>query len=135
MAAQVPTEALKKLNVGEPATNGKAAKPEEGNGVDHDSDDSDEEGEEVTAPAAGGAAKKKKKNKKKKKKKSPTAQSDPPRVLMSSLFPNKNYPKGQEEEYRDENLWRTTNEEKRHLDNLNNDFLTDYREAAEIHRQ
>ncbi|KAK1980276.1 methionine aminopeptidase 2 [Colletotrichum cereale] len=54
---------------------------------------------------------------------------------MSSLFPNKNYPKGQEEEYRDENLYRTTNEEKRHLDNLNNDFLTDYREAAEIHRQ
>ncbi|KAK2022994.1 methionine aminopeptidase 2-like protein [Colletotrichum zoysiae] len=136
MAAQVPTEALKELKVGEPATNGKAANPTEGNGVDHDSDDSDEEGEEVAAPAAGGgAAKKKKKNKKKKKKKSPTAQSDPPRVLMSSLFPNKNYPKGQEEEYRDENLYRTTNEEKRHLDNLNNDFLTDYREAAEIHRQ
>ncbi|KAF5507659.1 Methionine aminopeptidase 2-2 [Colletotrichum aenigma] len=135
MAAQVPTEALKKLNVGEPATNGKPANPAEGNGVDHESDDSDEEGDEVVAPAAGAAAKKKKKRKPKKKKKNPTAQSDPPRVLMSSLFPQKNYPKGEEEEYRDENLYRTTNEEKRHLDNLNNDFLTDYREAAEIHRQ
>ncbi len=38
-------------------------------------------------------------------------------------------------EYKDENRYRTTSEEKRHLDNLNTDFLKDYREAAEIHRQ
>lgn len=38
-------------------------------------------------------------------------------------------------EYRDENLYRTTNEEKRHLDRMNNDFLQEYRQGAEIHRQ
>ena len=38
-------------------------------------------------------------------------------------------------EYRNENNYRTTNEEKRHLDRMNNDFLNDYRQGAEIHRQ
>ncbi|KAJ5861072.1 methionine aminopeptidase 2 [Penicillium soppii] len=42
---------------------------------------------------------------------------------------------GEEVEYKDDNLWRTTNEEKRYLDNLNSDFLSDYRQAAEAHRQ
>lgn len=120
------------------ATNGQAAP--NGNGAEHDSDDSDDDAdvEAVAAGAAGGegaAKKKKKKKKNKKKKKTPTVQSDPPRVLMSSLYPNKDYPKGEEVEYRDENRYRTTNEEKRYLDSMNNDFLTDYREAAEIHRQ
>ncbi|KAI2704695.1 hypothetical protein CBS147332_7349 [Penicillium roqueforti] len=52
-----------------------------------------------------------------------------------ALFPNNTYPKGEEVEYKDDNRWRTTNEEKRHLDNLNSDFLSDYRQAAEAHRQ
>ncbi|KAG8627422.1 hypothetical protein KVT40_004905 [Elsinoe batatas] len=80
----------------------------------------------------------KKKNKKKKprkKKKAPTAQTDPPSVLVSKLFPNNAYPKGEEVEYVGENSYRTTDEEKRHLDKLNDDFLTDYRHAAETHRQ
>lgn len=38
-------------------------------------------------------------------------------------------------DYKDENAYRTTDEEKRHLDRMNNDFLADYRKAAEIHRQ
>lgn len=54
---------------------------------------------------------------------------------VSKLFANKSYPKGEEVEYVDENRYRTTNEEKRHIDNLNSEFLADYREAAEIHRQ
>lgn len=54
---------------------------------------------------------------------------------MKKLFPKSDFPKGEEVEYKDENRFRTTNEEKRHLDNLNSDFLADYREAAEIHRQ
>lgn len=84
------------------------------------------------------AATKKKKNKKRKprkKKKIPTEQTDPPSVLISQLFPNNSYPTGEEVEYKDENRYRTTNEEKRHLDNLNTEFLTDYRHAAETHRQ
>lgn len=38
-------------------------------------------------------------------------------------------------EYKGENAYRTTNEEKRYLDRMNNDFLTEYRQAAEVHRQ
>ena len=116
------------------------AAPANGN-ADHDSDGSDDEAEEGvdgTAAAAGGtgaAAKKKKKKPKKKKKKSPGAQTDPPRVPISQLFPNNSYPKGEEVEYLNENRYRTTDEEKRHLDNLNSDFLTSYRHAAEAHRQ
>lgn len=30
---------------------------------------------------------------------------------------------------------RKTDEEKRHLDRMNNDFLTEYRKGSEIHRQ
>jgi methionyl aminopeptidase len=51
------------------------------------------------------------------------------------LFPQDSYPKGEEIEYVDENRYRTTDEEKRHLDNLNSEFLSDYRQAAETHRQ
>ena len=38
-------------------------------------------------------------------------------------------------DYVGDNLYRTTNEEKRHLDNINSEFLSDYRQAAEAHRQ
>ena len=82
-------------------------------------------------------AKKKKKNKKKKKKKksTPKAQTSPPRVLISNLFPNGEYPEGEINEYKNENNFRTTSEEKRHLDRAKSDWLNDYRKAAEIHRQ
>ncbi len=86
------------------------------------------------------AAKKKKKNRKKKKKKAvavaaPTSQSDPPRVLMSQLFSDGAYPKGEEVPYLNDNAYRTTSEEKRHMDNMRPDYLSDYRQAAETHRQ
>ncbi|KAK3996738.1 MetAP 2 [Cladorrhinum sp. PSN332] len=132
MAAQaVPTE-----DVSEAAATASAglnpATATNGNLNDGDSEDDAEE----AAPDAGtGAAKKKKKRKPKKKKKNPTEQSDPPRVQISQLFPNKTYPKGEEVEYIGENAYRTTNEEKRHLDNLKSEFLNDYRHAAEAHRQ
>ncbi|PHH89395.1 hypothetical protein CDD83_6153 [Cordyceps sp. RAO-2017] len=147
MAAQIPTEALKELKVAEGAqTNGKGAKPApdgDGDGLGDDSDDDDADDAAGGGGGGGGgggeggaAAKKKKKRKPRKKKKSaPTAQTEPPRVKVSQLFPDGSYPKGEEVEYRDDNRYRTTSEEKRHLDNLNSDFLTDYREAAEIHRQ
>jgi methionyl aminopeptidase len=103
--------------------------------LNRDSDDSDEDAEGPAAAAAATGAAKKKKKRKPKKKKSPVQQSDPPRVPLSQLFPNKQYPKGEEVEYVNENRYRTTDEEKRHLDNLNSDFLTDYRHGAEAHRQ
>ncbi|KAI5925092.1 methionine aminopeptidase 2-like protein [Camillea tinctor] len=143
MAAEPPSEELKKLSVNE---DGSAKAAGASNGASHGanddaaehSDDSEDEAENQAPDEADGAAKKKKKNKKrkpKKKKKAPTAQTEPPSVLISQLFPNNTYPKGEEVEYRDENLYRTTNEEKRHLDNLNSEFLSDYRQAAETHRQ
>ena len=83
-------------------------------------------------------AKKKKKRKPRKKKTtttSSTAQTSPPRIPVSQLFPNQQYPEGQVVEYANANSYRTTNEEKRHLDRMNNDFLNEYRQAAEVHRQ
>ncbi|KAH0593115.1 hypothetical protein MHUMG1_09117 [Metarhizium humberi] len=140
MAAQIPTDALKELKVNEAAkANGKGGKPAPAGDDDDHAEDSDDDAEENAAgngaDGATGAAKKKKKRKPKKKKKNPTAQTEPPSVMVSQLFPNKSYPKGEEVEYKDENRYRTTNEEKRHLDNMNTEFLNDYREAAEIHRQ
>jgi len=117
-----------------------AAAKANGNGNTPEAEDSEDE-EDDKAPGAGGAdgaAKKKRKRKRKPKKAggaNPTKQSSPPRVLLSNLFPNGEYPVGQEVEYRDENLYRTTDEEKRHLDRMNNDFLQEYRQGAEIHRQ
>ncbi|KAK4180540.1 putative methionine aminopeptidase [Triangularia setosa] len=139
MAAQAPVDEIAQLSVSDTT----ATKPKPGldsatatNGnLNHDSDDSDDDAENPAPGAETGAVKKKKKRKPKKKKKNPTAQSDPPRVLISQLFPNKVYPKGEEVEYVNENRYRTTNEEKRHLDNLKNDFYNDYRHAAEAHRQ
>lgn len=81
------------------------------------------------------AAKKKKKRKPKKKKGGAKVQSSPPRVPVSQLFPNNQYPEGEIVEYKDDNAFRTTNEEKRYLDRMNNDFLQEYRQAAEVHRQ
>ena len=85
------------------------------------------------------AAKKKKKRKPKKKKNGGAAgsktQTSPPRVPISDLFPNGQYPEGEICEYRNENSFRTTNEEKRHLDRMNNDYLNEYRQGAEVHRQ
>lgn len=88
------------------------------------------------------AAKKKKKRKPKKKKNTTTtttgsakAQTSPPRIPLAQFFPNEQYPEGQIVDYQNENAYRTTSEEKRHLDRMNHDFLTDYRKAAEVHRQ
>ncbi|KAI0206109.1 peptidase M24, structural domain-containing protein [Astrocystis sublimbata] len=143
MASKVPSEGLDKLSISDagakPAAkaNGGAQDGDAAAAADHSADESDDDAADAGAPDAGTAAKKKKnkKRKPKKKKKAPTAQTDPPSVLMADLFPSKIYPTGEEVEYVNENSYRTTNEEKRHLDNLDPDFLNDYRHAAETHRQ
>ncbi|KAG5957587.1 hypothetical protein E4U58_005831 [Claviceps cyperi] len=135
MAAQAPTEALKELKVHDVAQTTTTGGQKEDRAEESD-DDADENDAADGADGASGAAKKKKKRKPRKKKKAaPNAQTEPPSVMVSQLFPNKSYPKGEEVEYKDDNNYRTTNEEKRHLDNLQSEFLSDYREAAEIHRQ
>ncbi|KAL8952475.1 MAG: hypothetical protein Q9222_001616 [Ikaeria aurantiellina] len=86
--------------------------------------------------------KKKKKNKKKKKtgKALGLRRTVPPRTALSSLFHDQPYPEGEIVEHLppDDKLQRTTAEELRHSSltaNMNDDFLNDYRKAAEVHRQ
>lgn len=84
--------------------------------------------------------KKKRKNRKKKTKITAREQTVPPRVALSDLFHNQQYPEGEIKSYDTvySNGPRTTAEEIRHLSVLNemdDDFLKDYRKAAEVHRQ
>lgn len=60
--------------------------------------------------------------------------------MLDRLFHGQRYPEGEIVQYAtaDDNLQRTTAEELRHLTTLsemNDDFLNDYRKAAEVHRQ
>ncbi|PBP22219.1 methionine aminopeptidase 2-like protein [Diplocarpon rosae] len=143
MACQI-TDTLANLKVKDPEAikaSAAAAKSNDSGQIPEAEDSDDDEDEKVAGDgAADGGAKKKRKRKRKPKKAggsgaAATKQSEPPRVLLSNLFPNGVYPVGEEVEYRDENLYRTTDEEKRHLDRMNNDFLQEYRQGAEIHRQ
>ncbi|KAE8151533.1 methionine aminopeptidase 2 [Aspergillus avenaceus] len=108
-------------------------------GIVSDEDDDEDASEEVALNTAANADKKKKRKKSKKKKKTKSAaggqlkQTDPPRVLLSNLFPSE-YPIGELVPY--ENTARTTDEELRYKSRLWDDgFLQEYRQAAEIHRQ
>ncbi|KAH8511411.1 hypothetical protein H0E87_008827 [Populus deltoides] len=91
----------------------------------------DEEGEEETKEVT---KKKKKKNKSKKKKESPK-QTDPPSIPVVDLFPSGEFPEGEIQQYKDDNLWRTTSEEKRELERLEKPMYNSVRQAAEVHRQ
>ncbi|KAK5127609.1 hypothetical protein LTR85_006949 [Meristemomyces frigidus] len=134
-----------KLNGGEgvaPKADGATATNGEVEAGDSDDDEADD-GEQQNGTE--GAAKKKKKRKPRKKKKAGAgvggsgggakAQTGPPRIPVAQLFPDGSYPVGEEVEYKNDNAFRTTSEEKRHLDRMNQDFLTEYRQAAEVHRE
>ncbi|KAJ3485440.1 hypothetical protein NLI96_g4964 [Meripilus lineatus] len=125
-------------------TTANGGNPEEGKlpppaEVDHEEEDDAEE--EGTAPAAatGEGAKKKKKKKKSKKKSAKVEQSEPPRVGLSKLFPDGNYPEGELQDYKDDNAWRTTSEEMRYNERMimQDPELTynNIRRGAEVHRQ
>ncbi|KAF2672767.1 methionine aminopeptidase 2 [Microthyrium microscopicum] len=142
--AAVAQEGLEKLKLADPvnnpssnATNGSNGASKEDPEDSHDDDDDDNEADNGNIGAAAGAKKKRKRKKKKKgtSTANATKQSAPPRVPVSQLFPNDTYPVGEEVEYVGDNAYRTTNEEKRHLDRMNNEFLTDLRRAAIVHRQ
>ncbi|OSZ99883.1 Methionine aminopeptidase [Trichoderma parareesei] len=142
MAAKTPNDEHNVLNVQTSVKVANAAGAHgaaKANAAEQSGDDSDDDPDQQiieAAVAAGesGDAKKKKKRKKRNKKKS-LVQTEPPSILVSKLFPMGNYPKGEEVEYNNDNLLRTTDEEKRHVENLSSDFLSDYRQAAETHRQ
>ncbi|KAI9241940.1 methionyl aminopeptidase [Podila verticillata NRRL 6337] len=98
-----------------------------------DDDDEDDEEEDGANPTDSTTVKKKKKKNNKKKKK--VTQTEPPTIPVSKFFGNKIYPEGELCDYNEENLWRTTNEEKRALERQNFDQYNDVRRAAEVHRQ
>jgi len=113
----------------------------EGQAEDEDEDGNIVHSAEPTLTLADGEASKankKKKRKGSKKKTKPSQQTSPPRVALAELYPNEQYPQGEIVEYAERNLQRTTTEEIRHLSAVNDmddDFLRDYRKAAEVHRQ
>uniref|UniRef100_A0A8C5QX87 Peptidase M24 domain-containing protein n=1 Tax=Leptobrachium leishanense TaxID=445787 RepID=A0A8C5QX87_9ANUR len=80
------------------------------------------------------------KKKKKKKKKGAKGQTDPPSIPICDLYTNGIFPKGQECEYPKAQdgrsaAWRTTNDEKKALDQANEEIWTDFRQAAEAQQQ
>ncbi|KAJ8097412.1 peptidase M24, structural domain-containing protein [Lipomyces tetrasporus] len=112
------------------------------NGAAPDEDASDDDALGTTPDASSTAAPKKKKKKPKKKSKAANGanggavkQTYPPTVGISKFYQNGTYPEGETMEYRDDNKYRTTNEEKRYLDRMDYEAHNDLRKASEVHRQ
>ncbi|KAF9740796.1 methionine aminopeptidase, partial [Paraphaeosphaeria minitans] len=107
--------------------------------VDGDDDDARSGADGEVTDAKEGQKKERKRNKEKTKGKMPANQTIPPRVALSNLFPDMQFPTGEVvDRVVEENLQRTTAEEIRHqavLDDMDDEFLSDYRKAAEVHRQ
>ncbi|KAF7101321.1 hypothetical protein CFC21_102689 [Triticum aestivum] len=100
-----------------------------------DDDEAQVDGPSEDGAGASVAAKKKKKKSKAKKKKDPHQQTDPPSIPVDELFPSGDFPEGEIQEYKDDNLWRTTSEEKREQERLQKPMYNSVRRAAEVHRQ
>ncbi|KAL0866193.1 hypothetical protein Bca101_045311 [Brassica carinata] len=64
-----------------------------------------------------------------------TQQTDPPSIPLVKLFPSGEFPEGEIQQYKDDNLWRTTSDEKRDLERLQKPIYNSVRQAAEVHRQ
>lgn len=137
-------QATDTVNVDLESEKDKTAQTVNGNGKVENEEENDENDEEEEAP--GSEATKKKKKKKKKKKTGTTnniddtsnekiIQTEPPSIPVSKFFPDGNYPEGEICEYKNDNLQRTTNEEKRYLDRMHYESYNDLRHAAEVHRQ
>ncbi|KIW88919.1 methionine aminopeptidase, type II [Cladophialophora bantiana CBS 173.52] len=86
------------------------------------------------------AKKKRKKNKKKKSKTKkatplPVKQSFPPRVLLTYLFPSGEYPEGEMQNYTKSLIAAAEARYEARLYYKDDDFIQNYRKAAEVHRQ
>lgn len=99
-------------------------------------DDSMKEGKRDNGTLDGSSdVAKKSKRKSKSKKKEPLVQTDPPSIPVADLFPSEDFPEGEIQHYKDDNLWRETSEEKREQERLENPIYNAVRQAAEVHRQ
>ncbi|XP_027164685.1 methionine aminopeptidase 2B-like [Coffea eugenioides] len=112
-----------------------AVPEEEGPSETAAADETEEKVDELTLDGPQEAAKKKKKKSKSKKKKEMRVQTDPPSIPVIELFPSGEFPEGEVQQYKDDNLWRTTSEEKRELERLEKPIYNSVRQAAEVHRQ
>ncbi|GAQ79768.1 methionine aminopeptidase 2 [Klebsormidium nitens] len=97
--------------------------------------DNADQGEEAGGEAADGAKKKKKKKKSGKKRGGSLEQTDPPSIPVAHLFPEGEFPMGEFQDYKDDNLWRKTSAEKREQERLEKPMYENVRQAAEVHRQ
>nr|CAG8628720.1 1037_t:CDS:10 [Entrophospora candida] len=61
-------------------------------------------------------------------------QTEPPTIPVSKFYPDGIYPEGEICEYKNDNLKRITNEEKRNLDRMLFDGYNDIRRAAEVRK-
>lgn len=87
---------------------------------------------QTTAAEEGTTKKKKSKSKRKKK----GRQTSPCTIPVAQLFPKGNFPPGEIMNHPlDHNTYRTTDEECRARDRMDEDRIKDIREAAEVHRQ
>ncbi|ODV63416.1 methionine aminopeptidase [Ascoidea rubescens DSM 1968] len=99
---------------------------------DQPKDQLENEPSQNVAPEEGEKKKKKKKKKKHSKKKNIT--------IITQYYPNEIYPEGEWSDYKqdlelDDNLKRSTNQEKKQLDLINFNKWNDLRKGAEIHRR
>ncbi|GBN17692.1 Methionine aminopeptidase 2 [Araneus ventricosus] len=106
--------------------------------LDGDMNNRDADGEEEGTAETVETSKKKKK--KKGKGGSTPKQTDPPSIPIKALFPDGNFPVGEEVEYASANDSRTaknrfTSEEKKAIEQMEQDIYKDIRQAAEAHRQ
>lgn len=62
-------------------------------------------------------------------------QLNPPTIPVADVFKGKQYPKGELQEYVGQQAYRTSSEEKRAMDRLQEDLYTKVRQGAEVHRQ
>jgi len=128
----------KKKKAGGENTEASAEDKEEKDGeknTEQNGDEAKDAAEEENPTESNSTTKKKKKRKKKGGKGGTIEQTDPPTVPITTLFPNEDYPVGEIQDYKDDNLWRTTSEEKRALDRSCAETYKEARLAAEAHRQ
>ena len=130
-AAAIAAEDMKGMQVSTESNEAEEELGGPGEGMDADSDDN------LDSNANGEASAKKKKKRKKKKKSGagPGAQTTPPSVGLSQLFPDGAYPEGEFQQYKDDQRWRETDEEKRAQERADADMVNSVRKAAEVHRQ
>ncbi|CAL1288658.1 unnamed protein product [Larinioides sclopetarius] len=105
--------------------------------LDGDMNNRDADGEEEGIAETVETSKKKKK---KKGKGGSPKQTDPPSIPIKALYPDGNFPVGEEVEYASANDSRTaknrfTSEEKKAIEQMEQDIYKDIRQAAEAHRQ